>query len=338
MSWGIITEDWRMKLLALGLAVLMLGAVAFSQNPPTTGHLTVGLNYAVRPNIVLINPPSKITVTYSGLADAIAQVNQFNLIASVDATQALPGSAVKLNVNARTLLPSGSVTVQQPGPIAVTIDSQQTVSVPLNVVAPTVAGWSVTKAVALCPTNPCATVSFTGPVSWENNLTATATFPSTIGQDTSGCTALACAKDSPNQPIVLRNSSGVLDLYSPRNQTVPVSTLDITNVSLHVEAVTGVTSSTVPLVIGTPAQPPPQGYSITGISITPPQVVVTGDQTVLGRMQRITLPGQDLSKSTSDATFQIAIPYPKGTTGSAAIATVVYSISRNPQVSPSPGG
>ena len=43
MSWGLITDDWRIKLLALGLAVLMLGAVAFSQNPPTTGNLTVGL-------------------------------------------------------------------------------------------------------------------------------------------------------------------------------------------------------------------------------------------------------------------------------------------------------
>lgn len=335
MSWGIITQDWRMKLLALGLAVLMLGAVAFSQNPPTTKSLEVPINYAVRPNIVLINPPSRINVTYQGLAVDIAQVNQFNLIASVDATQALPGSAVKLNVNARTLVPSG-VTVLPPGPIAVTIDSQQTVQVPLNVVAPTAPGWAISKAVALCPTNPCASVVFTGPVSWENNLTASATFPSTIGQDTSGCTALACTKESPNQPVILRNSSGILDLYSPRNQTVPVSTLDITAVNLHVEAVAGVTSSTVPLVIAPPAQPPPQGYQITGVSVTPATVIVSGDPGQLGRMQRITLPGLDLSKSTSDATFQVPIPYPKGTTGSVAIATVVYSISRNPQVSPSP--
>jgi YbbR domain-containing protein len=335
MSWGLITEDWRLKLLALGLAVLMLGAVAFSQNPPTTGHLAVGLSYAVRPNIVLINPPNRVTVTYTGLADAIAQVNSSNLVASVDATQALPGSAVKLNVNAHTFL--SGVTVQQPPPIAVNIDSLQAVQVPLNVVAPTAAGWSITRAVALCPTNPCTTVNFTGPVSWENSLTATATFPQTIGQNTSGCTALACTSDSPNQPVVLKNSSGPLDLSLPRNQTVPNSTLDTTVVNLHVEAVAGVTSSTVPLVIGPPAQPPPAGYEITGVSISPATVVVSGDPAVLGRMKTITLPSVDLSKNTSDATFQVAVPYPKGTTGSVAIATVVYSISRNPQVSPSPG-
>ena len=34
MNLNLITEDWRLKLLAFGLAVLMLGAVAFSQNPP----------------------------------------------------------------------------------------------------------------------------------------------------------------------------------------------------------------------------------------------------------------------------------------------------------------
>lgn len=336
MSWGLITEDWRLKLLAVGLAILMLGAVAFSQNPPTTKSLSIPLNYAVRPNIVLLNPPSRITVTYTGLADAIALVNPFNLVASVDATQAQVGSAVKLNVNARTLLPSG-VSVQQPPPIAVNIDSQQSIQVPLNVVAPTTAGWSITKAVALCPITPCTAVTFTGPVSWENNLVAITTFPSTIGADVTGCTALACTLERPNQPVVLKNSSGILDLSSPRNQTVPTTTVDTPAVNLHVEAVAGLTSSTIPLVIGPPAQPPPSGYQITGLSITPNTVIVSGDPAVLGRMKVLTLPSLDLSKSTSDATFSVPIPYPRGTSGPVAVATVVYSISRNSQVSPSPG-
>ncbi len=38
---NLITDDWRLKLLAVGLAVLMLGAVAFAQNPPTTKSFTV---------------------------------------------------------------------------------------------------------------------------------------------------------------------------------------------------------------------------------------------------------------------------------------------------------
>ena len=336
MSWGLLTEDWRLKLLGLGLAILMLGAVAFSQNPPTQKTLTVGINYTVPPNIVLINPPTKVNVTYSGLAEVIAQVNPSNLTASVDATRALPGTAVKLNIVARTLIQNVAVT--QPAPIVVNIDTFQTKPIPLSVVAPTAAGWAISKAIELWPTNPCTTVNFTGPVSGETYLAASATNPVTMGDSASGCSGLACTHEAPNQTVVLRNSSGVLDLSSPKSATVPTSTLDIPVVNLHVEAVAGITSSTVPLVVAPPAQPPPPGYQITAVSIAPLTVVVSGDPAALGRMQRIMLPGVDLSKSTSDVTFQIAIPYPKGTTGSVAIATVVYSISRNPQVTPSPGG
>ena len=48
MSW--VTESWRLKLLAIGLSVLMLGAVAFAQNPPTFKTLTVSITYAPIPN------------------------------------------------------------------------------------------------------------------------------------------------------------------------------------------------------------------------------------------------------------------------------------------------
>ena len=336
MSWSLITNQWRLKLLAFGLAVLMLGAVAFSQNPPTSDHRTIALNYTTPPNIVLINPPSKIDVTITGLADGIKQVNSNNLIASVDASRALPGNAVKLNVLATTTGSISGVTVIQPPPIAVTVDTYQAKQIPLTVNAPTAAGWNVSKAAALCPTNACTSVTFSGPVTWETNLTATVTFPSVIGQDTSGCTALACTKEALNQPVQLKNASGALDLSAVR--TVPVSTLDITAVNLHVEAAAGVTSSTVPLVVAAPAPSalPPQGYSITGVTVTPATVIVTGDPAALGRIQRITLPPEDLSNSTSTVTFQVQIPYPNRTSGSVSVATVTYSISRNTLVSPSP--
>jgi len=41
----------------------MLGAVAFSQNPPTTGSLLVDLHYTTPPNLILINPPLKTNIT-----------------------------------------------------------------------------------------------------------------------------------------------------------------------------------------------------------------------------------------------------------------------------------
>ncbi len=326
MSWGLITDDWRIKLLALGLAVLMLGAVAFSQNPPTTGNLTVGLNYTVPPNIILINPPAKANVTYSGLADVIAKVNPSNLTASVDATHALPGSAVKLNVVAHSL--DLRVQVQNPPPIAVLIDTLQVREVPVQVNARAAPGYAIdpTKTLVTCPgapsPNPCK-VHFEGPVSWENNLKAVVTLTNVAG-----------TMNPLNQTIQLQNASGNLDSTV---RTVPSTTIDVTSVDVHIEAFAGTTSVSVPLVDSPPSHPPPQGYRVTAITITPMLVTISGDPAVLARIRNIALAGVDLSKNTSDATFQIAIDYQGlGVTGNVPIATVKYSISANPNVSPSP--
>ena len=110
----------------------------------------------------------------------------------------------------------------------------------------------------------------------------------------------------------------------------------MTSVNLHVEAAPGASSSTVPLLDAPPSHPPPAGYRVTGITVTPATVVINGDPAVLGRIRSISLPPVDLSNSTSDASFTVAIPYAAGVTGSPANATVRYSIAQNPNVSPSP--
>ena len=330
MSWGVITEDWRIKLLALGLAVVMLGAVAFSQNPPTTLSISVPLKYMAPPsNVVLINYPARASVTFNGLADVIAQVNPSNLTAVVDTAGVRPGNPVMLKVRASTSVPN--VTIQPIPPIAVEVDTLQTQALTVTVPTATTAGWQVLKAEAQCPASPCV-VHFTGPVSLETNLTASVPFPGTIGP--TNCPGLTCAINVLAQPVLLRNASGLLDIFSLR--TIPQSSLDVTTADLLVEAKQGATSSTVPIVVTDPVHYPPQGYCITAVSVTPATVVITGDAAAVGRAQRITIPGPDLSKNTSDATFQIQIPYPKDTTGSVALATVVYSISRCPPPSPSP--
>ena len=328
MSWNLVTDEWRLKVLALALAVLMLGAVAFSQNPPTSKTMTFPISYTVPPNIMLINPPTKTDVTFSGLADVIKNVNPNNLIVSVDATRAQPGPAVSLNVNAKSLLPPGSVQVQNPPPIAVQVDARQVRELPVQVSARAAAGFTITKTNAICPgspnPNPCK-VHFDGPLSWETTLSAPASLPGLVNVNTI---------DSPNQPVLLSNSNGTIDLSSCRTQ--PCVNLDVTSVNLHVEAAPGASSSTVPLLDAPPSHPPPAGYRVTGITVTPATVVINGDPAVLGRIRSISLPPVDLSNSTSDASFTVAIPYAAGVTGSPANATVRYSIAQNPNVSPSP--
>ena len=320
---SLILDDWRLKLLAFGLGVLMLGAVAFSQNPPTNKPFTVPVHYTVSPDLILINPPTNVTVTVNGLADVIATMKADNILAVVDATKASPGPAVMLNVVAKSLV--NGANASNPPPFAVNIDRLSVAQLSVQPVYRAAAGWEVTKAEARCPGSPCM-VHFSGPAAWEVNLKAIAVFPNSIDNS---------SYDVLTQPVILQQGNVTLDA-AKLIQTVPQSSIDIPSVSLHVEARTGTTSRSVALVDSAPSHPPPAGYRVTAVAIDPITVVLTGQADQLAQVQRITLPPVDLSNSRATATFQVQIPYPAGMSGPVLVARVTYTIAANPNASPSP--
>jgi hypothetical protein len=329
VNW--VTESWRLKLLALGLSVLMLGAVAFSQNPPTTKTLPVNILYtgAVPSTLVLINPPSKTNVTVTGLADTIAAVSPNSLTAAFDLSKATVGPRVKVNLIVKSLILG--VQVQNPiVPIALNID--RLVPITLTVVPRTpriTNGWQVitTKSEARCPNSPC-TVAFTGPQSWEANLNAYADFPLPVENGSSDVLA---------QPVVLVQNGSQLDLTVT---TFPTATLvsnqtgQFPSVAIHIEAKTGTTSRQVVLIDSPPSHGPPTGYRVTAVTVDPITVVISGTPEVLVKITTLTLPALDLSGRTSIITFKVTIPYPDAVIGSVAFARVTYSISPNPNASP----
>lgn len=327
MSWGLVTDNWRLKLLALGLAVLMLAAVAFSQNPPTSITLSVPITYVKVPsNLILTTFPTKTTVTYTGVADAIGKVSSTCqcVTATVDVSPAKPGSNVPLDVVAQSTV--SGVSAQNPPPITVNIDTfVQGKEVQVQPNARVGPGWAITKAVVECPNTPCL-VHFSGPASWLKNMTATVTYPGAVS---------LTSIDSPNLPIQLVNSNGPVDLTTCK--TVPCATLDTLTATIHIEAVPGSNTTQVVLLDSLPSHMPANGYRIVAVSITPNTVILTGDPDTLSKIRSITLPAVDLSGRTSDATFSVNIPYPDGVTGNAATASIKYSISPNPAVSPTAG-
>jgi YbbR domain-containing protein len=326
MKW--ITEDWRLKLLALGLAVLMLGAVAFAQNPPTTKTLSVGLTYAFATGsaIVITNPPSKTTVTVTGVADVIALVTPNNLTATADATHAKPGSAVKLNVTVASSVEP--VNVQNPAPIVVNVDRLVEKDLTVNIIAQEAPGFHIDtgKTATTCQgVTPCV-VHFTGPQSWEDPVALSAVV---IYSPPVNLTDIR----QPSQPIVLETNSGPFDVS---RVTQPSWELDIKTADIHIVATPGSNSSTVPLVDAVPTHLPPSGYHIVGVTTNPATVVITGDPAALGKVQRITLPAVDLSSYTSTVTIKVQIPYPSGVTplNGVATASITYQIVPDPAVSP----
>jgi hypothetical protein len=303
---NLITENWRLKLLAVGLSVLMLGAVAFSQNPPTVKTIRdVSIAYTVPTGLVLINPPSTTTVTVQGLADTLTSMSNASVSATIDVSKAAPGPNVNVPMHVRSLV--AQVTVQsQVVPTILNIDQMQEVKLPVVVRAREAQGWQITKALSMCPPqDPPCQVTYNGPAGWETNLKAYADFPGFVQNGTS---------DVLTQPVVL--------VPSPPQNTIPSSGLDIDTVSIHIEAKTGTTSRQAVLIDSPPSHGPPPGYRITGLSIDPATVVITG--------------APDLTNRTSDATFRVTIPYPDGVAGAVKTATVVYSISANPNTQPTP--
>jgi hypothetical protein len=320
VNW--IIDDWRLKLLAFGLAVLMLGAVAFSQNPPTSKTLQVGIIYNNVPSsLILINPPKQTTVTVTGLADLVSAVNSGNTAATADVSTAAPGNGVKVNLVGKSVVPG--VTVQTT-PLALNIDSRAVVQIAVVARIPrgTATGWQVTKLEAQCegPPPPC-TVQFDGPVGLQKNLKAYADYPFSV--DGSAV--------YPSARVLLEQQGTPLDWTT---YTWPKMGLDITNVTIHIEAKSGTTSRQVALVDAPPSNPPPTCYRVTNIAVDPISLVLTGPPEALNGVTTITLPAVDLSQHASDFTFSVAIPFPPGATGTPQKAKVAYSISRNPNCTP----
>jgi YbbR domain-containing protein len=322
VSW--IIDDWRLKLLALGLAVLMLGAVAFSQNPPSSITMKVGISYSLPPGLILINPPKLTTVTVQGLADLVSAANFNNTVATADVSKAAStGPSVKVNLVGKSVINGLSV---QATPISLNIDTRSVVQLAVIARIPRGAaqGWQITKQEAQCadPPPPC-TVTFDGPASWQENLKAYADYPVPVA---------GSSNELPGVPVVWEQNGTPLDLTI---YTVPKVGLSIKTVTIHVEAKSGTTSRQVTLIDAPPSNPPPTCYRVTNITIDPSAIVISGPSDAVPNITTITLPAVDLSSHTSDFAFRIAIPpLPAGVTGSAATARVTYSISRNPNCAP----
>ena len=330
MSW--VTENWRLKVTALGLSVLMLGAVAFAQNPPTFKTLTVtNFQWTIPPGLIVINAPTKATVRVTGLADTIQTVTADRLSASFDLSKVKPGPAV--NVNLVVTPQIGGVTVQNSSvPFALNIDRRATVSLTVKVRPPRAApGWVVTKAEARCPISPCV-VHFDGPAGWETDAAAKPNLNAYVDL------LAPVAGDKfvvGNLPVSLEQSGTPVDA-SNFTKTVPQSGLDVSGVEVQIEARTATTSKQVVLVDSAPSHGPPAGYRVTAITIDPIAVVISGRADALIKITTLSLPAVDLSGHTASYTATLTIPYPAGVTGTVQTARVTYSIAANPNVQPSP--
>jgi hypothetical protein len=325
---NLITQEWRLKLLALGLAILMLGAVAFSQS--NTRTLQVNISYVNRPDgLILIAPLDRIAVSVSAPNDL--PLTPASVTATADLSHIKKGLvSVPIQVRATDL----RISVQSPPPITVNADTylnNPPLTLPIQVRTPNVTpGWAVLTAVARCPGTstslPCP-VQFSGPASLAVGLDAFVTVDAPI---------LGQTVESLNLPVQFEQNGRPIDMT--KLETLPQITVQPSTVNVHIQAKQGTASVQVTLLDAAPTHYPPQGYRVTNVTVTPLTVVCIGPAgPAIANMAPITLPGVDLSHSTSNITFKVQVPTTQaGVTCSPSVANVTYSISANPNTQPSP--
>src|SRR5258708_18517159 len=98
MSW--ITSDWRLKLLAVGLAAVLLFVVGYSQYPIQTATVDAKVNYdnAMPVGLEVNNPPVTSKVAISGLA---SDIRSATVTVVVDLSKLKAGNGVVVSPTAQ---------------------------------------------------------------------------------------------------------------------------------------------------------------------------------------------------------------------------------------------
>lgn len=120
----VFIEDWSLKLLSLGVAVV-LWLLVTGQNVPVTAHVNVQLNFIRPQNLEISNdPPRTVDVMLTGSRNKLDDLTSLDLVATVDISDQRAGERVlRLADKAQMPLPQGiKVDAFQPSAIPIRLE------------------------------------------------------------------------------------------------------------------------------------------------------------------------------------------------------------------------
>jgi hypothetical protein len=344
MSW--LVGSWRLKILAVVLAVALLAAVAFSENPPVVKPVSIGVSYQNVPNgLVLVDPPSTVTVKVSGLADAVRQFSETQVGAVVDLSSARTGKAQTFY--AQVAPPSVAVNIDSSRiPVRLSIDDVATKTMDIEVRVTNVdsqQGISVvpegTYATCGNDTEPCK-LTVVGPKSVLNGVKAFVKYDVKVsGVGIERAPSLPVEFERNGQPYALKSIKTLPDIIS---LSQPV-------VTARIETQGGQLTKTVALSVQASGQPA-CGYKLDGLTIAPEAfATISGPNSAMDQVDAIALSPVDISGATSTQTFDRTLtPSVRGirvVTPTSGAVRVTVSVSQaftcaaptpNPNQNPSP--
>lgn len=316
---GFIIRNWRLKLLALLLAVVSWAAVVYAANPPGTKTVQVPVPQPPEVSLpapyVLTVPVPDLNITVAGTA---AHLNAFHaswLQVTVDYAvvsaqgKAVP-AAVRVPVKVAFSVPNPNVQLDSPPTwITAQIDREQvrTVAVQIAVSQGPPAGY-----VVLGKTATPSTVTITGP---EHQLLT------------------AVVKTG---PIDLGNQEGNYDrsgvkLYAYDAQGHPLTSVvstDPSSVQVQITVQPVTTTRTSGIALGDVRGLSP-GYQVSSISYTPSVATLRGPETIINASSLATVYTAPINVSGQDGTivYTVSVPVPeKGVTVSPSSVQVTITV------------
>jgi YbbR domain-containing protein len=295
LSW--ILHNWRLKLLSFVLTASLLGAVAFSENPPVFDTASVHVQFANQlADTVVMNPPKAIDVPVAGLKDAVGKFKSTAAGVTIDLANSRPGRNQKFAVTPK--IDVAGVTVRSPiQPVTLTIEPLVTKQLDIEIRTPKAApGIAVVqdKTYATCGnSNDRCQVTVSGAASLVESLKAY------VNYDVSLSTASPLI--SPNEPISFEYDGHPIDLKHGVN-TLPTPGFTPERATVQVVTRGGTITKPVSLsvrVSGSQAC----GYAINNVEIQPTQIVnVTGPIDMMLKMSSIQLDPVDIAGATGTVT------------------------------------
>ncbi|HXZ99136.1 MAG TPA: CdaR family protein [Candidatus Binatia bacterium] len=322
---GFVTRNWRLKLLALALAMVAWVGVVYAANPP--GVKTVLKQVPQPPSIslpagyTLLQAIPDLTVNVAGTSDHLSAFSPNFLQVSVDYSSITAiGAHVPATVNLPVKITNTDVNVvldNPPTSVPAVVDKTGTATAIATVLVgtPPPPGYQISSTLA----SP-GMVTLTGP---EHDL------------------AGAQVK---TLPIDLGNQRGdfneTLNVYAYDAQSQRLSDVNVSPPSVSVQiTVAAVTTSRTSAVVLGPIRGLPSGFAVTSVTYTPMTVTLTGSQDLINdpALASLTTTPIFLNGLIGSSTYSVGVPSPAaGITVSPSSVTVTVTLDVIPTPTPPP--
>ncbi|MBV8527180.1 MAG: hypothetical protein JOZ75_02585 [Candidatus Dormibacteraeota bacterium] len=316
---GFIRRNWRLKLLATGVALVSWVGVVYAGNPPETKTVSVGVPQsasAIPAKFVLVSPVPNLQLHLGGNRTSLNSFTMSSLTVNVSWKSVTRPGVVNVPLSISNSDPSVQL-IDPPTTVSADLDSLASTTLPVNidVTTPPPAGY-VTSSESASP----ASVVVTGA---QHQLTG---LQARVNTDLSNRKTNVEA----DLPVLLYDAHGTEVTNPPWLTGVEPSTVRATIIISSSQ--TSRASAVVPARSGNP----PSGWELVAISVNPATVVLSGPQELLNALDSVSTSTISLNGITGTVSRTVTVTPPPGVTADPSSVTVTITIVPLSSPSPSP--